>query len=140
VVEKPTWKDAFQKRHCLVPLTDFIEPIYDGEFAGFMVAFREASESWLLAAGIWEQWVDAGTGEIIESFAIITSTPDEFIARTGHDRSPLFLSSEEGKKWLAATNNEPSGLRSALEARKARGITFTAERFRPMKAGWEKRR
>lgn len=28
--EKPTWKTVFSEQHCLVPLTDFIEPILPG--------------------------------------------------------------------------------------------------------------
>src|SRR5665213_3779118 len=56
--EKPTWKGVFTQRHCLVPLTDFIEPIYEGEYAGFMVAFAAESGGLIFAAGVWDEWVN----------------------------------------------------------------------------------
>src|SRR5262245_13765023 len=40
VAEKPTWKQPFLRNHCVVPMTSFIEPIYDGQLAGNMVAFQ----------------------------------------------------------------------------------------------------
>src|SRR5688572_28116765 len=39
IFEKPTWKRPFLSQHCLVPITEFIEPIYTGEFKNNMVRF-----------------------------------------------------------------------------------------------------
>ncbi len=139
ITEKPTWKDAFAKRHCLVPLTHFIEPIYDGEFAGHMVSFHTRSEDWMMAAGIWESWVDKRTGEVTESFAIITAEPPEYIARMGHDRCPVFLKAGEQRQWLESAGSNPGEMvRFLLQARDQ--IEFGAESFRPMRPGWEKRK
>jgi putative SOS response-associated peptidase YedK len=101
VLEKPTWKNAFLKRHCLVPMTDFLEPIYegsgDGKWAGHMVRFFEKNHSLFCAAGIWEEWEK---GEVIESFSILTDDPLPFVAQIGHDRSPVFLDPEAYDGWL----------------------------------------
>ncbi|MGE4130697.1 MAG: SOS response-associated peptidase [Bdellovibrionales bacterium] len=139
ISEKPTWREAFRKRHCLVPLTDFIEPIYEGDHAGFMVSFHLEDRDWLLAAGIWESWTDRQTGEVIESFAIITSDPPPFIASVGHDRCPVFLGVEDAKSWLQLSGTEPSeGIRFLKERNCA--DQFEVENFRPMRPGWEKRK
>ena len=45
---KPTWREAFAGRHCLVPMDLFIEPIYTGEFAGNMVKFIPKGEEVIL--------------------------------------------------------------------------------------------
>lgn len=139
ITEKPTWKDSFAKRHCLVPLTHFVEPIYEGEFAGHMVAFHRSNEDWLMAAGIWESWIDKRTGEVIESFAIITTEPPEYIARQGHDRCPVFLRQEFQRQWLEAAAQSPSVMVDFL-LKSQDQIEFGAESFRPMKSGWEKRK
>ncbi len=139
ITEKPTWRDAFAKRHCLVPLTHFVEPIYDGEFAGHMVAFHERSDQWLMAAGIWESWVDRSTGEVTESFAIITTEPPEYIARMGHDRCPVFVATESQLQWLESAGKEPKEMvRFLLDSQDQ--VEFGAESFRPMRPGWEKRK
>jgi putative SOS response-associated peptidase YedK len=136
VAEKPAWREAFRKRHCLVPFTDFIEPIYEGEHAGFMVAFHLREPGWLIAAGIWEEWTNRETGEVIESFAILTTEPPPFVAATGHDRCPLFLTPEAQKRWMENSSYfEPLELVSAQEL-----LMLDVEHHRPMKPGWEKRK
>lgn len=133
---KPAWREAFQKRHCLVPFTDFIEPIYEGEHAGFMVAFHRKEPGWLVAAGIWEEWTNRETGEVIESFAILTTDPPPFVASTGHDRCPVFLTPEAQKLWLRnSLQAEPTALIAAQDT-----LDLDVEHHRPMKAGWEKRK
>lgn len=138
VAEKPTWKEAFQKRHCLIPMTDFIEPIYDGNFAGNMVAFHRQGGDLLFAAGIWEEWTNRETGEFIESFAVVTSNPPQFIFDTGHDRCPMFLDAERGKEWLFLSE-KPTTMIEFLEANRD-DVAFDVEIQRPMKPGWEKRK
>src|SRR5262249_8131522 len=112
--EKPTWKSVFINRHCLIPLTDFIEPIYTGEFAGHMVAFAANNGGALLAAGVWDEWVNRTTGEVIQSFSIITYEPPPFIAAVGHDRCPIMLGGDAGLEWLNNERSNPSVLKEFL--------------------------
>jgi len=138
VADKPTWRDAFRKRHCLVPLTHFIEPIYEGEYAGNMVAFHLPNSDLLYAAGIWEEWTDKSTGEVIESFAIITGNPPKFVESIGHDRCPVFLDLKLGKKWLSESEeNADSGIK--LLTSQSETLELDVEKFRPMRDGWQKR-
>ncbi|MEY4617784.1 MAG: hypothetical protein RJB66_2744 [Pseudomonadota bacterium] len=100
--EKPTWKRPLVSQHCLVPISEFIEPIYEGPHAGHMVGFSTPSSPVLWAAGLWDEWIDAASGLIIPSFTIITHEPSPFVREMGHDREPLFLSSETFRPWLDA--------------------------------------
>jgi putative SOS response-associated peptidase YedK len=125
VAEKPTWRDAFQKRPCVVPLSEFYEPIYEGEWAGHMVAFSRDEAQILLAAGLWEEWVDTATGEVMQSFAILTTEPQPSVLRIGHDRSPVFLGIEKARQWLALG-----------ESAEGRGLK-AAQRIAQLKAGEE---
>jgi putative SOS response-associated peptidase YedK len=137
--EKPTWKKVFSERHCLIPLTDFIEPIYEGELAGNMVAFHAKSGTTLYAAGVWDEWVNKATGEVLQSFAIITFDPPPFVAGVGHDRCPIFLSEQDGAEWLANTGTSGKLLKDFLLARKS-VPELDVTPHRPLKAGWEKRK
>ena len=136
---KPVWRSVFVKKHCLVPMTAFIEPVYSGQFAGQMVAFAEIHGNTKLAAGIWDEWVNHETGEVITSFSIITFDPPPFVADTGHDRCPVFLSAEDGTAWLASEGQPAKELKNFLFAK--RFIPeLTATTHRLMKPGWEKRK
>ncbi len=97
VAEKSTWKTPFLKNHCFVPMDAFIEPIYEGDLAGNMVRFD--AEDLMYAAGIYDTWIDKKTGEVLGSFAIITSDPSPFVKSIGHDRQPVFLDLAAAQKW-----------------------------------------
>ncbi|MER9947689.1 SOS response-associated peptidase family protein [Mesorhizobium sp. M0047] len=45
-------------------------------------------------AGIWEEYADKFTGELIRTFAIATCEPNELMA-TIHDRLPVILAPED---------------------------------------------
>jgi putative SOS response-associated peptidase YedK len=99
VCEKPTWKEPFLKRHCLIPMTGFFEAVYEGEFAGNLIEFSTTNEI-LMAAGIWETWTPKDNSGDIHSFSILTDEPYPFVQERGHDRSPVFLQQKAGQKWL----------------------------------------
>lgn len=137
VASKPTWSRPFRRRRCLVPLSDFIEPIYEGEWAGNMVMFHPPGSGILTAAGIWDEWVGKD-GEVVDSFAIITDEPIPFVRDSGHDRTPVFLREEGFDEWLRGGERDSGELRSVLEEyRDEPPLAVSVDR--PLKAGWEKR-
>lgn len=138
IAEKPTWKKPFLSNHCLVPMTSFVEPIYTGEHAGYMVEFFENKNDLLVAAGIFDEWVNTETGEVLESFSIITDRPPAFIEYIGHDRCPLFVGEDFSDKWLKIKNQNSDQLLQLLKANKQEP-NFAVKRNRPMRPGWEKR-
>lgn len=138
IAEKPTWKKPFETKHCLIPLTTFIEPIYENEFAGHMVGFHTKDSALLAAAGVYDEWLDKETGEIVESFAIITDEPPPFIAKIGHDRCPVFLPPPSFQKWLEPKPQKGPALVEFLKHEKYTP-QLTADKDRPMRPGWQKR-
>lgn len=138
VDEKPTFKDAFVKRHCVVPMNGFVEPIYTGELAGNMVEFSPPPSHMLFAAAIWEEWISKSSGEIIQSFSVLTHDPLPFVAQTGHDRSPIFLDAQQMDLWLGTEGETPTRLKQILLENRAQP-TLSAGIQRPMRPGWEKR-
>ncbi len=138
VDEKPTFKDAFVKRHCVVPMNGFVEPIYTGDFAGNMVEFSPPTQGILFAAAIWEEWASKASGEIIQSFSVITHDPLPFVLSTGHDRSPVFLKLEDLSLWLSSEGERATELKSLLMKKRYKPA-LEASINRPMRPGWEKR-
>jgi putative SOS response-associated peptidase YedK len=112
---KPTWKVPLIDHHCVVPITGFLEAVYEGSLAGNMVRFQEASDQPLLAAGLWSP-ARAGLDNT-PSYAIVTSAPYPQIEALGHDRSPLFLDAEGARNWMEAKGpaREMAGLLSELQ-------------------------
>ena len=94
--EKPAFKEAFQKRRCLVPTDGFWEWEKIGSRKVPWKFTRPGGEEFLMA-GLWDRWM--GGGEPLESFTIITTTPNGVVGEV-HNRMPVILTAEDGAAWL----------------------------------------
>ena len=50
-------------------------------------------------AGLWEEWRDRGTGEVVTTCTIVTCTANELMAEL-HDRMPVILDQADYGAWL----------------------------------------
>ncbi|MEK2688343.1 SOS response-associated peptidase [Bdellovibrio sp. GT3] len=126
VLNKPSWKKPFESRHCLVPIREFYEAAYTGDFAGHWISIKGGHDEVLTAAGIWDVWQDSATGEVVDSFAIITTEPTAEIIKAGHDRSPLFLNADAFDEWLEAKKSGKEWVRFLNEHRDFSDLDFAA--------------
>lgn len=96
--QKPSFRSSFKNKRCIVPVTGFFEWKHVGSQKR---PFKIFSESFplLSLAGIWDEWVSPQTGEIIRSFAIITTEPNVTMAPI-HDRMPVILDDQQVTQWL----------------------------------------
>lgn len=138
VLEKPTWKEPFAHKHCIVPMTGFFESAYEGPEAGHIIKFSKENPELLFAAGIYDVWKNPqDTQQKIFSFSILTTEPTKFILDHGHDRSPLFLDFEDAKEWLYAEFKVQEMRKFLLSKNQKPDLQVAVDR--PLKAGWEKR-
>lgn len=138
IAEVPSFRDSFAKgQTCLVPLTGAIESCYFGESAGKIVRFELQSEEILFAAGLWNDWFDARTGEFIPTFTLLTDAPDAFIFSHGHDRSLIAIDKIEFDCWLQKEMDSRSRLNFIRSKRVQPNWRAVPER--EMKKGWNKR-
>lgn len=92
------WREPFRYRRCLVPADWFYEwPVVDGEKQAR--AFSLKDHSLFAFAGIWDRWKDKETGDVLESFAIVTVEPSEWMAKY-HDRMGVILKPKDYQRWL----------------------------------------
>ena len=102
---KPSFKNAFKNRRCLVPADAFYE--WKHAAGGKMkIPYRISIKGQLLfsMAGIWEQWEDP-KGELLNSFSIITTRANELVAEL-HNRMPVILTRETEQLWLSDLENK----------------------------------
>jgi putative SOS response-associated peptidase YedK len=99
LAEKPSFRDSFKRRRCLIPADGFYEWKKTGKTKQPFY-FQMKDESVFSFAGIWDTWKSDGK-EII-SCAIITTTPNELLSEV-HNRMPAILHPSDFDTWL---NNE----------------------------------
>ena len=100
IAEKPAFRQAFEKRRCIVPFDGYYEWLKTPE-GKIPYRIRVTNTEIFTIAGLYEFW--RGTdGQSINSFTLITKEADPKIAHL-HDRMPLILLPEQEKLWLDAT-------------------------------------
>ena len=100
VATKPTFREAFARRRCLIPADGFYEWVRRGtRKQPYWIHHRGGGLLGL--AGLWERW-QPRVGEAREAFAILTTTPNALVAPF-HDRMPMVLEPEAWSAWLDPT-------------------------------------
>ena len=97
ITEKPSYKNAFRSRRCLVPADSFFEWKKYPEKNPYRILMKD--EKPFAMAGIWDRWTTSD-GEIIHSFSILTTIPNELMSEI-HDRMPVILNRADEKRWLS---------------------------------------
>jgi putative SOS response-associated peptidase YedK len=108
---KPAFREAFQRRRCLVPVDNFYESAKTAT-GKQPYAIALADRRLMALAGLWETW-RSPAGERVRSFAIITTTPNELCAGL-HNRMPVILNPNKWPVWLGEEPADPSRLKALL--------------------------
>jgi putative SOS response-associated peptidase YedK len=99
LADKPAYRNAYEKRRCLVLADGFYE--WRKEAGGKSPWFISlASGKPLAFAGLWEAWTDRETGERLETATIVTTAANDFL-RELHDRMPVVLEPGTAGEWLS---------------------------------------
>jgi putative SOS response-associated peptidase YedK len=116
VATAPMFREAYARRRCIVPVDNFFEwKAVKGAKAKQPYAIALKSGKPFGIAGIWESWKHPGSGEVIRTFCIITTTANELVADI-HDRMPVILPPEAYHRWLANIEPDPRDLLAPFPA------------------------
>jgi putative SOS response-associated peptidase YedK len=111
LAEKPSFRESFKQRRCVVAASGFFEWEEKGGRKMPWLFSRRDGEP-LLFAGLWESW-RSGEGELLESCAIVTTSPNALLARI-HDRMPVILEEEGARSWLESGPERSAALQELL--------------------------
>jgi putative SOS response-associated peptidase YedK len=114
IAEKPSFRSAFKRRRCIVPMSAFFEwRAIAGQKKKEKLRFASADGDPLAVAGLWERWDKSGDGYAVETFTVITTAANSFMAPI-HDRMPAILAKSDWDAWLDPEMSDPVLLRSLL--------------------------
>ena len=110
VTEKPSFREAFARRRCLVPLDGFYEWARRGDRKRpFYFHVRDGEP--FAVAGLWESW--EGGGGSLETVTLLTTEANGLLTPY-HDRMPVILRPEDYDLWLDADVRSADLLRPLL--------------------------
>ncbi len=119
LAQKATFKDSWKHgKRCIVPAVAFYEPCWETGKNVWWSFRRADGELWGLA-GLWNTWTDKASGELAESFTMLTLNADEHPLmsrmhrpdpkRPPHmqdKRSVIPVDFEDVDQWLFGTQQE----------------------------------
>lgn len=112
ISEKPSFKNAFKKRRCLIIADGFYEWETDGKKKIPVQIYLKSKEPFGFA-GLFEHWTSP-EGQLINSCTIITTEPNELI-KPIHDRMPVIVPKNLESAWIDPYNTDYSSLLTILK-------------------------
>jgi putative SOS response-associated peptidase YedK len=100
IITKPAFRKAIRLQRCLVPADAFIEGTIKERLDKPYLVYLRDKERPFSFAGLWDQWANPETGEVIRSFAIITTVANALLQKLPHHRSPVILPRHAEQAWL----------------------------------------
>lgn len=116
VAEKPSFRNAFKKKRCLVVADSFYEwQRKGGEKIPMRIKLKNG-EPFAFAA-LWESW-KAPDGKTVNTCSILTTEANSLM-KSIHDRMPVILTKEEEEMWLDPNVEDVERLKGLLKPYKA---------------------
>ncbi len=111
IFEKPSFRWAARHNRCIIYVDGFYEHHhFRGKTYPFYLHRKDGQP--LAFAGLWSEWTDPESGEVKNTFSIVTTTGNELLAKVHNNprikgpRMPLILPEELTDKWLEPVNDE----------------------------------
>ncbi|WP_207425701.1 SOS response-associated peptidase [Pedobacter sp. SYSU D00535] len=107
ILTSPVWKQLIGNKHCVFICKNFYEWSWldDKGKKKQPHMIKSVEGPFTFMAGLWEDWVNKQTGEVISSCSMITNPANEMMAKIHNGgnnphRMPAFLTWENAKLWL----------------------------------------
>jgi putative SOS response-associated peptidase YedK len=99
VAEKPSFRNAYRKRRCLILADGFYEwHTEDGVKVPYFISL-DSGEPFAFA-GLWEHWQSKETGEALETATIVTTAANQYLSQL-HHRMPVVLEADHADRWMS---------------------------------------
>jgi putative SOS response-associated peptidase YedK len=108
IESKPSFSSSFRSKRCIIPVKGFFEWQHVGNDKIPWYIYNSESEI-LSLAGLYDEWVSTGTGELISTFSIITTDANELMAEIHNSarRMPAILDQSSENLWTDLSVDAP---------------------------------
>jgi putative SOS response-associated peptidase YedK len=103
IATSAAFREAWKTRRCLVPADWFYEwqKLDERTKQPFAIAMKD--DGMFALGGLWEKWKDKTTGQVLRTYTILTTDPNELMEPI-HNRMPLIIPPKDYERWMAPTD------------------------------------
>jgi len=111
IFEKPSFRTSARSYRCIIYVSGFYEHHHFNNKTFPFFVYHKNNEP-LALAGLYSDWTDKETGEIINTFSIVTTEGNSMMSKIHNNpklkgpRMPLILPSELEDKWLGPVEDD----------------------------------
>jgi putative SOS response-associated peptidase YedK len=108
---KPSFSASFASKRCVIPVKGFFEWQHIGQKKIPWYIYRSDNDI-ISIAGLWSEWVDTNSGELISTFSIVTTDANDLMAviHNSQKRMPVVIEQSQESKWLDLTTPKEEAL------------------------------
>lgn len=101
VFEKKSFSSAIRKQRCIIPVTGFFE-WREVNKQKYPYHIQLKNDELFFLGGIYDSWVNKETGEVFNTFSIITTPANPLMAKIHNrkQRMPFILNQEQISIWI----------------------------------------
>jgi putative SOS response-associated peptidase YedK len=107
VGEKPSFSQSFRSKRCIIPVRGFYEWQHtpSGKIPWYIY---RADNDIMSLAGLWSEWNDSSTGEVVSTFSVITTDANDLmsVVHNSKKRMPVVLEKKNEARWLDLSSGE----------------------------------
>jgi putative SOS response-associated peptidase YedK len=98
---KPSFSSSFTSKRCIVPVAGFFEWQHSASGKIPWYIFR-ADKDIMSLAGLWSEWTDTDSGELLNTFTVVTTDANELMSKIHNSkkRMPVIIEKGSEKLWL----------------------------------------
>jgi putative SOS response-associated peptidase YedK len=108
---KPSFSSSFRSKRCIIPVKGFFE--WQHTLEGKIPWYIYHSENEILSiAGVFDNWIEDNTGEIFNTFSIVTTSANDLMAAIHNSgrRMPVILDKSAATRWIDRSTSPDDAL------------------------------
>lgn len=107
IAKKPSFATSFKSKRCIIPVKGFFEWQHSGKDRIPWYIYHPDNDI-MSIAGLFDTWMSEETGEILNTFTLITTEANELLSRIHNSakRMPVILETENEKLWVDKNQSE----------------------------------
>jgi len=108
---KKSFSSSFRSKRCLIPVKGFFEWQHIGNEKIPWYIYHSENEI-ISLAGIYDDWVENNTGEVLTTFSIVTTDANDLMANIHNSgkRMPVVLSKSSETLWIDLSISQEAAL------------------------------